>query len=150
MPRSSRVKSLVPWRPISACMTGCIAVVSFFLTAILAGPSIGGQTAGEELLKTSSLYFITACITWATLRKPASIEHIASPLQNERSQNAEGQDTDRQTGDHRAELGTLVKYFYYYYHIIVMTGACLTNIRTLCAKKMCRNTSCLIENARKF
>ena len=84
---------------IFACMTGCMAVVFFFLMVILAGPSIGGQTAAEELLKTFSLYFITAFIAWATLQKRASIELIfrALPLQNERPQNAEGQDTDHHT-----------------------------------------------------
>ena len=80
---------------IFVCMLGCIAVVSFFLIVILAGPSIAGQTsAADELLKTSSLYFITAFITWATLKKHASID---TPLQNERPQNAEGQDTDHHT-----------------------------------------------------
>ena len=91
---------------IFVCMLGCIAVVSFFLIVILAGPSIAGQTsAADELLKTSSLYFITAFITWATLKKHASID---TPLQNERPQNAEGQDTDHHTWDHRGELGSLV------------------------------------------
>ena len=85
------------------CIHGCIAVVSFFIMVILAGPSIAGQTAADELLKTSSLYFIVAFITWATLKKHASID---TPLQNERPQNAEEQDTDRHTGDHRGELGT--------------------------------------------
>ena len=52
------------------CILGCIAVGSFFFTVILAGPSIAGQTsAADELLKTSSLYFIVAFITWATLKK---------------------------------------------------------------------------------
>ena len=87
------------------CMAGCIAVVSFFLMVILAGPSIAGQTsAADELLKTSSLYFTTAFITWATLKKHASID---TPLQNERTQNAEEQDTEHHTGDHPGgELGT--------------------------------------------
>ena len=85
------------------CIYGCIAVVSFFIMVILAGPSIAGQTAADELLKTSSLYFIVTFITWATLKKHASID---TPLQNERPQNAEEQDTDRHTGDHRGELGT--------------------------------------------
>lgn len=87
------------------CILGCIAVVSFFLIVILAGPSIAGQTsAADELVKTSSLYFITAFITWATLKKHASID---TPLQNERTQNAEGEDTDHHTGDHPGgELGT--------------------------------------------
>ena len=90
---------------IFVCILGCIAVVSFFLIVILAGPSIAGQTsAADELLKTSSLYFITALITWATLKKHASID---TPLQNERTQNAEGQDTEHHTGDHPGgELGT--------------------------------------------
>ena len=90
---------------IFVCMLGCIAVVSFFLIVILAGPSIAGQTsAADELLKTSSLYFITAFITWATLKKHASID---TPQQNERTQNAEGQDTDHHTEDHHGgELGT--------------------------------------------
>ena len=92
-------------RAISLCILGCIAVVSFFLIVILAGPSIAGQiSAADELLKTSSLYFITAFITWATLKKHASID---TPLQNERPQNAEGQDTEHHTGDHPGgELGT--------------------------------------------
>ena len=92
-------------RAIFVCMVGCIAVVSFFLIVILAGPSIAGQTsAADELLKTSSLYFITAFITWATLKKHASID---TPLQNERTQNAEEQDTDHHTGDHPGgEFGT--------------------------------------------
>ena len=92
-------------RAIFVCMLGCIAVVSFFLIVILAGPSIAEQTsAADELLKTSSLYFITAFITWATLKKHASID---APLQNERPQNAEGQDTNHHTGDHPGgELGT--------------------------------------------
>ena len=92
-------------RAIFVCMVGCIAVVSFFLIVILAGPSIAGQTsAADELLKTSSLYFITAFITWATLKKHASID---TPLQNERTQNSEGQDTEHHTGDHPGgELGT--------------------------------------------
>ena len=90
-----------------------VTVGSFFAMVILAGPSIGGQTGADELLKTSSLYFITAFITWAALQKRASSE---AHLQNERTQNAEGQDTDRHTGDHRGELGTLVKNYYYYYH----------------------------------
>ena len=77
------------------CILGCIAVGSFFIMVILAGPSIAGQTsAADELLKTSSLYFIVAFITWATLKKHASID---TPLQNERPQNAEGQDTDHHT-----------------------------------------------------
>ena len=87
------------------CILGCIAVVCFFLIVILAGPSIAGQTsAADELLKTSSLYFITAFITWATLKKHASID---TPQQNERTQNSEGQDTDHHTGDYPGgELGT--------------------------------------------
>ena len=95
------------------CMRGCIAVGSFFVVVILAGPSIGGQTAADELLTTSSLYFITAFITWATLKKRASID---APLQNERPQNAEGQDTEHHTGDHPGgELGTrLVQNNYYH------------------------------------
>ena len=76
------------------CILGCIAVGSFFIMVILAGPSTAGQTAADELLKTSSLYFIVAFITWATLKKHASID---TPLQNERPQNAEGQDTDHDT-----------------------------------------------------
>lgn len=77
------------------CILGCIAVGSFFIMVILAGPSIAGQTSvADELLKTSSLYFIVAFITWATLKKHASID---TPLQNERPQNAEGQDTDHHT-----------------------------------------------------
>ena len=77
------------------CILGCIAVGSFFIMVILAGPSIAGQTsAADELLKTSSLYFIVAFITWATLKKHASID---APLQNERPQNAEEQDTDHHT-----------------------------------------------------
>ena len=97
------------------CILGCIAVGSFFIMVILAGPSIAGQTsAADELLKTSSLYFITAFITWATLKKHASID---APLQKERAQNAEGQDTDHHTGDHPGgEFGTLVQNNYYYYH----------------------------------
>ena len=87
------------------CILGCIAVGSFFIMVILSGPSIAGQTAADELLKTSSLYFIVAFITWATLKKHASID---TPLQNERPQNAEGQDTDHHTGDHPGgELGSL-------------------------------------------
>ena len=87
------------------CILGCIAVVCFFLIVILAGPSIAGQTsAADELLKTSSLYFITAFITWATLKKHTSID---TPQQNERTQNSEGQDTDHHTGDYPGgELGT--------------------------------------------
>ena len=99
---------------IFVCILGCIAVVSFFLIVILAGPSIAVQTsAADELLKTSSLYFITAFITWATLKKRASID---APLQNERPQNAEGQDTEHHTGDHPGgELGTrLVQNNYYH------------------------------------
>ena len=90
---------------IFVCILGCIAVVSFFLIVILAGPPIAGQTsAADELLKTSSLYFITAFITWATLKKHAFID---APLQNERPQNAEEQDTDHHIGDHPGgELGT--------------------------------------------
>ena len=34
--------------------------------------------------------------------------------------------------------------------IMMMTGACLTNTRTLRAKQECRITSSLLENARKF
>ena len=87
------------------CILGCIAVGSFFIMVILAGPSIAGQTsAADELLKTSSLYFITAFITWATLKKHTSID---TPQQNERTQNSEGQDTDHHTGDYPGgELGT--------------------------------------------
>ena len=81
------------------CGTGCIAVGFLFAVVVLAGPSIGGQTAGEELLKTSSLYFITAFIAWATWRKHASIENIfrAPPLENERPENPEGQGTGGHT-----------------------------------------------------
>ena len=85
------------------CLRLCIAVGSFFVFVILAGPSIGGQTGADELLKTSSLYFITAFITWATFRKRTSND---APLRNERPQNVELQDTDNHTGDHRGELGT--------------------------------------------
>ena len=92
-------------RAIYFCILGCTAVVSFFIMVILSGPSIAGQTAADELLKTSSLYFIVAFITWATLKKHASID---TPLQNERPQNAEEQDTDHHTWDHRGELGSLV------------------------------------------
>ena len=94
-------------RAIYLCILGCIAVVFFFMIVILAGPSIAGQTsAADELLKTSSLYFIVAFITWATLKKHASID---TPLQNERPQNAEGQDTEHHTGDHPGgELDSLV------------------------------------------
>ena len=94
-------------RAIYFCILGCIAVGSFFIMVILAGPSIAGQTsAADELLKTSSLYFIVAFITWATLKKHASID---TPLQNERPQNAEGQDTEHHTGDHPGgELDSLV------------------------------------------
>ena len=104
------------FRAIHVCILGCIAVVSFFLMVILAGPSIAVQTsAADELLKTSSLYFITAFITWATLKKHASID---TPQQNERTQNSEGQGTDHHTGDHPGgELGTrLVQNNYYYYN----------------------------------
>ena len=74
------------------CILGCIAVGSLFIMVTLAGPSIAGQTsAADELLKTPSLYFIVAFMTWATLKKHASID---TPLRNERPQNAEGQDTD--------------------------------------------------------
>ena len=92
-------------RVIFVCFLGCIAVVSFFLIVILAGPSIAVQTsAADELLKTSSLYFITAFTTWATLKKHASID---TPQQNERTQNSEGQDTDHHTGDYPGgEFGT--------------------------------------------
>ena len=94
-------------RVIYFCILECIAVGSFFIMVILAGPSIAGQTsAADELLKTSSLYFIVAFITWATLKKHASID---TPLQNERPQNAEGQDTEHHTGDHPGgELDSLV------------------------------------------
>ena len=81
-------------RAIYFCILGCTAVGSFFIMVILEGPSIAGQTAADELLKTSSLYFIVAFITWATLKKHASID---TPLQNERPQNAEEQDTDHHT-----------------------------------------------------
>ena len=82
-------------RVIYFCILECIAVGSFFIMVILAGPSIAGQTsAADDLLKTSSLYFIVAFITWATLKKHASID---TPLQNERPQNAEEQDTDHHT-----------------------------------------------------
>ena len=85
------------------CLRLCIAVGSFFVFVILAGPSIGGQTGSDELLKTSSLYFITTYITWATLRKRTSND---APLRNERTQNAERQDTDHHTGVHPGgELG---------------------------------------------
>ena len=111
-----RFRSLTVSQSLTAkifCMRGCIAVGSFFVVVILAGPSIGGQTAADELLTTSSLYFITAFITWATLKKRASID---APLQNERPQNAEGQDTEHHTGDHPGgELGTrLVQNNYYH------------------------------------
>ena len=98
---------------IHVCILGCIAVGSFFIMVILAGPSIAGQTAADELLKTASLYFITAFITWATLKKHSSID---TRLQNERPQNAEEQDTDHHTGDHPGgELGTrLVQNNYYH------------------------------------
>ena len=114
----NRVTAPFKFRPLLArsfCILGCTAVGSIFVVVILAGPSIGGQTsAADELLKTSSLYFITAFITWATLKKHASID---APLQNERPQNAEGQDTDHHTGDHPGgEFGTLVENNYYYYH----------------------------------
>ena len=116
------------------CLRLCIAVGSFFVFVILAGPSIGGQTGADELLKTSSLYFITAFITWTTLRNtdhhsgghrgklrtPAFITGAnlrnRAKLRNrasERPQNGELQDTDHHTGDHRGELGTLVKNYYY-------------------------------------
>ena len=86
------------------CLRLCIAVGSFFVFVILAGPSIGGQTGADELLKTSSLYFITAFITWATLRRRASND---APLRNERPQNVELQNTDHHTGDHPGgELST--------------------------------------------
>ena len=100
---------------IHVCIRGCTAVGCFFIMVILAGPSIAGQTAADELLKTASLYFITAFITWATLKKHSSID---TPLQNERPQNAEEQDTDHHTGDHPGgELGTrLVQNNYYYYN----------------------------------
>ena len=109
-------------RAIFVCILGCIAVVCFFLIVILAGPSIAVQTsAADELLKTSSLYFITAFITWATLKKRASID---APLQNERPQNAEGQDTEHHTGDHPGgELGTrLVQNNFYYMSRIARFG----------------------------
>ena len=110
-------KFLKFWRSFGVkfvCLRLCIAVGSFFVFVILAGPSIGGQTGADELLKTSALYFITAYITWATLRKRASND---APLRNERPQNAERQDTDHHTGDHPGgELGTLVKYYYYYHY----------------------------------
>ena len=112
-----RFRSLTLSQSLTAkffCMRGCIAVGSFFVVVILAGPSIGGQTAADELLTTSSLYFITAFITWATLKKRASID---APLQNERPQNAEGQDTEHHTGDHPGgELGTRLVQNNYYYH----------------------------------
>ena len=86
------------------CLRLCIAVGSFFVFVILAGPSIGRQTGADELLKTASLYFITAYITWATLRKRASND---ARLGNERLQHDERQDTDHHTGDQPGgELGT--------------------------------------------
>ena len=99
------LERIIGIKVIFVCILGCIAVVSFFLIVILAGPSIAVQTsAADELLKTSSLYFITAFITWATLKKRASID---TPLQNVRPQNAEEQATDHHTGDYPGgELGT--------------------------------------------
>ena len=107
-------------RVIFICILGCIAVVSFFLIVILAGPSIAVQTsAADELLKTSSLYFITAFITWATLKKRASID-IPNKMKEPKILKNRPLTTTLET---------------------TPVASWVPNTRSLCGKQACRNTS---------
>ena len=55
------------------CVAGCLATLLLFIIVILAGHSHSGkEMAVDEVLKATSLYFITAFISWATWKKHTS------------------------------------------------------------------------------
>ena len=57
------------------CVAGCLAILLLFVIVILAGHSHSGkEMAVDEMLKATSLYFITAFISWATWKKHASAD----------------------------------------------------------------------------
>lgn len=57
------------------CVAYCLVVLLLFLVVIFAGHSSSGkEMAVDEVLKATSLYFITAFISWATWKKHASAD----------------------------------------------------------------------------
>ena len=57
------------------CVAGCLATLLLFIIVILAGHSHSGkEMAVDEVLKATSLYFITAFISWATWKKHTSAD----------------------------------------------------------------------------
>ena len=58
---------------IMFCVSGCLAVLLLFVIVVLAGQSYRSEkVAADEVLKTTSLYFISAFISWVTWKKHAS------------------------------------------------------------------------------
>ena len=65
------------------CVAYCLVVLLLFLVVIFAGHSSSGkEMAVDEVLKATSLYFITAFISWATWKKHASADALNMTLEN--------------------------------------------------------------------
>ena len=73
-PKDSK-KPILEWLPAIAFLTCCcLAVLIIFLIVIFAGHSGSEKEMGvDEVLKTTSLYFITAFITWVTWKTKNTI-----------------------------------------------------------------------------
>lgn len=61
------------------CVSGFLAVFLLFVVVVLAGKSYSGEEMAAEVLKTTSLYFISAFISWVTWKKHASDEKSRRP-----------------------------------------------------------------------
>ena len=65
------------------CVAYCLVVLLLFLVVIFAGHSSSGkEMAVDEVLKATSLYFITAFISWATWKKHVSVDALNMILEN--------------------------------------------------------------------
>ena len=65
------------------CVAYCLVVLLLFLVVIFAGHSSSGkEMAVDEVLKATSLYFITAFISWATWKKHVSADARNMMLEN--------------------------------------------------------------------
>ena len=77
------------------CVAYCLVVLLLFLIVIFAGHSSSGkEMAVDEVLKATSLYFITAFISWATWKKHASADASQiSQVEPQASQVAQARNT---------------------------------------------------------
>ena len=65
------------------CVAYCLVVLLLFLVVIFAGHSSSGkEMAVDEVLKATSLYFITAFISWAAWKKHVSADALNMMLEN--------------------------------------------------------------------